>query len=527
MHGAGWIGGVTAETLASIAAVEPANVANRGMITISIMLATIMTALDTTIANVALPHMAGSVSASADQITWVLTSYIIATAIMTPMTGWLAGRFGRKNVFMVSIVGFTMASAACGAAQSLEQIVLFRVLQGIFGAAMMPLSQAVMLDIFTLEERGPAMAVWGMGVMVAPIIGPVLGGWLTDDFSWRWVFYINLPVGILCILGVMTFLHDDANLERRRFDITGFALLSIALASFQLFLDRGENNDWFHSVETQVEASVCAVSLILFLVHSFLADKPFIPLSLFKDRNFAAAAVLGVMVGLLVFSVLALLPPMLESLMGYPVITTGLVTAPRGIGSLVSMFFVGRLVGRVDTRLIILTGLTMFAVAFYQMSHFDLLMNSYLIATTGFIQGLGTGLVFMPMTTLAFATLAPSMRADGTGVFTLVRNLGNSAGISIMQAIFTTNSQVVHARLVQRLTPGNPLAQAYLPASSLTTTLGQTTLDGEVSRQAAMVSYIDVFHLMFVTTIVMMPLLLLLKPTNAPKPAPGEGAVEH
>jgi DHA2 family multidrug resistance protein len=519
--------------MVSIAAPVVAPVKNRGMITISIMLATIMTALDTTIANVALPHMAGSVSASADQITWVLTSYIIATAIMTPMTGWLAGRLGRKRVFVVSIIGFTLASALCGAATSLEQIVLFRVLQGIFGAAMMPLSQAVMLDLFTLEERGPAMAVWGMGVMVAPIVGPVLGGWLTDDFSWRWVFYINLPIGILCLVGVYTFLHDDHDLQKKRFDITGFALLSVLLASFQLFLDRGENNDWFHSTETQLEAAVAVVALTLFLIHSFLADKPFIPMELFKDRNFSAAAVLGVAVGLLVFSVLALLPPMIETLMGYPVITTGLVTAPRGIGSLVSMFFVGRLVGRVDTRLIILTGLSMFAIAFYQMSHFSLLMNAYLIATTGFIQGLGTGLVFMPMTTLAFATLAPSMRADGTGVFTLVRNLGNSAGISIMQAVFTSLNQKVHARLVQPLRPDNPLMSVPGSAgggtgsalSSLNSAAGLAALNGQVARQAAMVAYVDVFHLMFITCLLMMPLLLLLKPAN--QVPSGPAPVDH
>jgi DHA2 family multidrug resistance protein len=519
--------------MASIAATEAAlPVKNRGMITISIMLATIMTALDTTIANVALPHMAGSVSASADQITWVLTSYIVATAIMTPMTGWLAGRLGRKRVFVISIIGFTLSSALCGAATSLEQIVLFRVLQGIFGAAMMPLSQAVMLDLFTLEERGPAMAVWGMGVMVAPIVGPVLGGWLTDDFSWRWVFYINLPIGALCLAGVLTFLHDDTEIVKKRFDITGFALLSVLLAAFQLFLDRGENNDWFHSVETQLEAATAAIALILFLVHSTLATNPFIPLQLFRDRNFSAAALLGVAVGLLVFSVLALLPPMIETLLGYPVITTGLVTAPRGVGSLVSMFFVGRLVGKVDTRLIILTGLSMFALAFYQMSHFSLLMNAYLIATTGFIQGLGTGLVFMPMTTLAFATLAPQMRADGTGVFTLVRNLGNSAGISIMQAIFTSQNQIVHARLVQGLRPDNPAimtgaGQGGLPAPfSFTNPAGLAALNGEVGRQAAMIAYVDVFHLMFVTTLVMMPLLLMLKPANQ-VPAPGTSSVDH
>jgi DHA2 family multidrug resistance protein len=494
-------------------ATPAAPVANRGMITISIMLATIMTALDTTIANVALPHMAGSVSASADQITWVLTSYIIATAIMTPMTGWLAGRLGRKQVFVISIVGFTIASALCGAAQSLEQIVLFRVLQGVFGAAMGPLSQAVMLDTYPAEERGPAMAVWGMGIMVAPIVGPVLGGWLTDDFSWRWVFYINLPVGALCLLGVTTFIPNDRSEHKIPFDVMGFALLSIALAAFQLFLDRGQNNDWFQSSEIVIEAGVAGVALILFIVHTLSVERPFLPVELLGDRNFVTATVLGLAVGLLVFSVLALLPPMIETLLGYPVITTGLVTAPRGIGSLISMFLVGRLVGRIDTRVLIIVGLTMFALAFLGMSRFSLGMNAFAIATTGFVQGLGTGFVFMPMTTLAFATLAPSLRADGTGVFTLVRNLGNSAGISIMQALFTRNVQVVHSRLAEAVRPDNPLAKPpYLAAPfNLDTPIGLAALNGEVNRQASMVSYIDVFHLMFLTTLVMIPLVLLLK----------------
>ena len=234
---------------------------NRTMVLISIMLAMIMTVLDQTIANVALPHMAGSVSASADQITWVLTSYIIAAAIMTPTTGWLAGRFGRKRVFLISIVGFTVASALCGAAQNLDQIVIFRVLQGAFGAAMPPLSQAVMLDTYPLEERGPVMAIWSMGIMVAPIAGPVLGGWLTDNFSWRWVFYINVPVGVLSFLGVSTFLQDQRLGQKLRFDIMGFALLSIMLAAFQLCLDRGQDNDWFHSREIVTEAIVALAPL--------------------------------------------------------------------------------------------------------------------------------------------------------------------------------------------------------------------------------------------------------------------------
>jgi DHA2 family multidrug resistance protein len=483
------------------------------MITISIMLATIMTALDSTIANVALPHMAGSVSASADQITWVLTSYIIATAIVTPMTGWLAGRFGRKQVFLISITGFTLASALCGAAQSLEQIVIFRVLQGVCGAAMMPLSQATMLDAYSLEERGPIMALWGMSVMVAPIVGPVLGGWLTDDFTWRWVFYINLPIGVLCVLGISTFLHEHKGEQKLPFDIMGFALLSIALAAFQIFLDRGQSNDWFQASEIQIEAAVAAVALVLFIIHSLTARRPYLPLELLNDRNFVTATMLGFAVGMLVFSVLALLPPLLQTLLGYPVLTTGLITAPRGIGSVISMFLAGRLVGRVDTRFIIISGLSMFAFAFFGMSHFSLQMDSTLVIWTGFIQGLGTGLVFMPMTTLAFATLPATLRADGSGVSTLVRSLGSGAGISIMQALFSRNASVVRDRLIEPLHMDNPMARAPFLAApfSLTDPAGVAALNGEVTRQAAMVAYCDVFHLMAWATLAMIPMVMLLR----------------
>jgi MFS transporter, DHA2 family, multidrug resistance protein len=493
------------------AAVPPADTIveptpNRTMVLISIMLAMIMTVLDQTIANVALPHMAGSVSASADQISWVLTSYIIAAAIMTPTTSWLAGRFGRKQVFLVSIVGFTIASAMCGAAQNLEQIVLFRVLQGAFGAAMAPLSQAVMLDSYPLEERGPIMAIWSMGIMVAPIVGPVLGGWLTDDFSWRWVFYINLPVGVLCVLGVSTFLHEHKHPQKLRFDTMGFALLSIMLAAFQLFLDRGQNNDWFSSPEIVIEASVAGVALVLFAIHTFTVDRPFLPVELLRDRNFVTATVLAMAVGLLMFSVMALLPGMTQTLLGYPVMTAGLVQAPRGVGSLVSMFIAGRLVGRVDTRLLIMSGLGLFATSFFGMSHFSLQMDAFGMVWTGVVQGLGMGFIFLPMTTLAFATLAPQLRGDGTGVFTLIRNLGNAAGISIMEAVFVRNTQVVHARLTEPLTPDNPMARP-----GLTSQTAMAAMDGEVTRQASMVSYVDVFHLMFLATLAAIPLVLLLR----------------
>ena len=504
------------------------------MILVSIMLATIMTSLDSTIAIVALPHMAGSVSASADEITWVLTSYIIASAIMTPMSGWLAGRLGRKQVFIISIAGFTITSALCGAAQNLAEIVLFRVLQGAFGAAMMPLSQAVVMDIYSPEERAPIMGIWGMGVMVAPILGPVLGGWLTDDFSWRWVFFINLPVGVICLLGVMSFLHEQKSEQKVPFDATGFALLSIGLASLQLFLDRGQNNGWFESTETILEASACGVAFLLFAIHTVTFPHPFLPTQLLGDRNFVTATVLGFATGILVFSVLALLPPMTETLMGYPVITTGLVTAPRGDGSLITMFFAGRLVGRIDTRFIIITGLTLVAASFWGMSHFSLQMDAFAVASTGFIQGLGTGLVFMPVTNLAFVSLAPALRADGAGVFTLIRNLGNSVGVSIMQAQFVRSTDAVRTRLVEPFHRDNPLMQGPSLSApfSLTLTKGLAALDGEVTRQASMVAYVGIFHLMFLSTLLMVPLVLLLRRPGAPLPSTSEAledriAVHH
>ena len=496
-----------------------AGVANRGLITASIMLATVMNSLDTTIANVALPHMAGSVSASADQITWVLTSYIVAAAIMTPMTGWLAGRFGRKQVFMISIVGFTIASALCGAAQSLVQIVGFRLLQGLFGAALIPRSQAVLMDINPPEQQGPAMAMWGMAAILGPIVGPALGGWLTDDFSWRWVFYINLPLGVLAFAGVYAFIHDHKHEEKIPFDFMGFMLLSVAIGSLQLFLDRGDDRAWFESREIWIEVSLGLLALGLFAFHTATAPRPFLPRAMLRDGNFISATAFGFFVGILLYSTLALLPPMMETLLGYPVVTTGLVTAPRGVGSLVSMFLVGQLIRRVDPRLIILTGLIISAGALYGMTRFSLQMNASLLIWTGLFQGVGIGLIFVPLTTLAFATLSPNLRADGAGVFTLVRNLGSSAGISIMQALHTQNTQIIHSGMIEHLRPDNPLARApWLAAPfSLTNPTGVALLNGEVDRQASMIAYVDDFRLMFFVALALVPVLLLMRrpPRNA------------
>ena len=508
---------------------RPGAVANRGLITLSIMLATIMSSLDTTIANVALPHIQGSVSASQDQITWVLTSYIVAAAIMTPLTGWLAGRVGRKIVFMVSVGGFTFASALCGLANSLVEIVLFRLLQGLFGAALIPLSQAVLLDINPPERHGQAMALWGAGAILGPILGPALGGYLTDNFSWRWVFFINLPVGIMAFTGILLFIREHKQTDLRPFDFFGFATLAIAIGAFQLFLDRGQTQDWFSSTEVQIECAVAALSLFLFIVQMVTAKRPFVDASLFKDGNFITASIFGFFIGILLFSSLALLPPFMENLLGYSVVTTGLVSVPRGLGSFVAMFAVGQLVGRFDVRLIIFVGLCFTALSAWQMAQFSLIMSAVPIMISGICSGLGTGLIFVPLSTLAFATIAPHQRTEAAGLFTLSRNIGSSAGISIMSALLSRNTDIVHSGLVEHIRPDNPLAHPPFVSSMMNfvSQRGLALLDALATQQAAMVAYIDDFKLMLWITIFAMPMLLLMRPPRRRPDAPKEGADTH
>jgi len=501
---------------------------NRTAITISIMLATIMQAIDTTIANVALPHIQGSLSAAQDQITWILTSYIVAAAIMTPLTGWLAGAFGIKGVFLISVAGFTVASALCGLAQSLPQMVLFRLLQGICGAALMPLSQAVLLRINPPERHGQAMAIWGTGAMIGPIAGPALGGWLTDNYNWRWVFYINLPIGIIAFLGILFFIHESRHAHRDRFDFFGFAALGVAIGALQMLLDRGELKDWFHSTEIWIEATIAGLALYLFVVHTVTTrEPPFLNRDLLRDRNFVAGNVLMFFVGVIMFATLALLPTMLQQSMDYPVATAGLVTAPRGIGTMLAMFLVGRIINLVDIRLLILSGLALTTLSLYQMSGFSLAMDMQPIIVSGLVQGFGLGFVFVPLSTISFATLPRSVLTQGTAIFSLTRNIGSSIGIAILEASFVENTQIVHSRLVEQLRPDNPLAQAphLLSPYSLNSITGIAALNAEVTRQAQMVAYIDDFKSMMFIAFLVTPLLLLLhKPRggSAPSPAAAE-----
>ncbi|HEU4959133.1 MAG TPA: DHA2 family efflux MFS transporter permease subunit [Sphingomonas sp.] len=497
----------------------------RRFITASVMAATVMNSLDSTIANVALPHMQGSVSASQDQITWVLTSYIVAAAIMTPLTGWLASRFGRKRLMLYSIVGFTIASGLCGIATSLFELVGFRLLQGIFGAALVPMSQAILLDINPPERHGPAMAVWGMGAILGPIIGPALGGYLTDTYSWRWVFYINLPVGALAFAGLWFFLAETKSKERIRLDLFGFAMLALGIASLQMMLDRGQQKDWFSSLEICAEAVASGTFFYLFIVHTLTAKRPFIDLALFKDRNFLFGSLFGFFLGVLIFSVLALLPPMLETLMGYPVVTTGLVTAPRGLGTMVSMVLVGQLIKRVDPRILIGVGMALVAWSTYDMSGFSLGMDESLVVSTGFIQGLGTGLVFVPLSTIAFATLDPKYRNEGTAMFTLIRNVGSSIGISVLQAMTIRNAATVHSRLVEGVRPDNPNIARSMPNFDFSSVHSLAAFNAEITRQASMVSYIDAFYALFLIIIVISPMILFMRPPR--RKAEGEQMTMH
>lgn len=489
----------------------------RLLITLSVMLATIMQALDTTIANVALPHMQGTLGATQDQISWVLTSYIVAAAICMPLTGILSARFGRKQIFLWSVIGFTVTSMLCGAAQSLDQLVLFRLLQGVFGAALVPLSQAVLLDTYPKHQHGSAMAMWGVGVMIGPILGPSLGGWLTEYYNWRWVFYINLPFGLLAWAGIAAFVQETATDVKRRFDITGFALLGLSIGALQLMLDRGEVLNWFDSREIVAEIIISLLAMYLFICHIFTSKQPFIEPAIFKDRNFSVGLVFIFIVGIILLATMALLPPFLQTLMGYPVIDVGLVLAPRGIGTMVAMVTVGKLSGKVDVRYQIFLGLLLTGFSLWQMTLFNTDISHWDIISTGMIQGLGLGFIFVPLSTIAFSTLDSRYRNEGTSLFSLMRNIGSSIGISVVVTYLAQRTQANHAAFSSFITESNLALQqaAAQGVYDTSTQLGLSQINSEVTRQAMTLAYLQDFRLMMFLTLSAIPLLLLLRPAKA------------
>jgi MFS transporter, DHA2 family, multidrug resistance protein len=490
-------------------------------VTVCVILATLMQALDTTIANVALPYMQGSVSASQDEIAWVLTSYIVAAAIMTPPTGFLAGRFGLKRLFLVAVAGFTVSSVLCGLAQSLVQIVLFRVLQGLFGAALVPLSQTVLMNINPRERQGSAIALWGVAVMAGPVLGPVLGGWLTQTYSWRFVFYINVPIGALAFFGMTIFLPDTERNVTTKLDWFGFGTLSLAIAAMQVMLDRGEELDWFGSGEIVTEAIIAASAFYLFIVHTFTARQPFVSPTLFRDRNFTAGVLFISVVGLTYYASLALQPPYLQDLMNYPIVSAGFVLGPRGIGTMGAMMIVGKLIGQVDTRLLLTTGLGLTAWSFYAMTGWTPDISQMTIIVVGVIQGIGLGFIFVPLSVVTLSTLSPDRRAEGAGLYSLSRNIGSSVGISVVNSLLTRNTQVNHAEIASQVTSVNRAFEAPAIARfwNPLTAAGRAALDAVVTRQAQIIAYIDDYKLLMIATLAVIPLLIIFtKPPRGVAP---------
>jgi DHA2 family multidrug resistance protein len=501
-----------ADTPAHVAS-HPLPTGERLIVTVGVMMAVLLQVLDTTIANVALPHMQASLSATQDSINWVLTSYIVASAIALPISGWLADKVGRKRLLLISVVVFTIASLLCATATSLTEMVVFRALQGVGGAFIVPLAQATLFDINPREKHGQAMALFGGGVMIGPILGPVLGGWLTDNYNWRWVFLVNLPVGILCIL-VMARYMPKTETHQRKFDMFGFALLAIALGALQFCLDRGQQNDWFESWETIIEAGLALGAGWMFVVHMVTSKHPLFDRTLFTDRNFATSLVFMAVTGVLLLAGLALLPPLLQTLYGYSVLQSGFLTAPRGIGTLLSMLIAGRMTGRMDSRLLVGIGVVLMAVSLYMMTGFAIDQSSWPVISSGVVQGLGLGLIFVPLQTLAFETLPTRLRTTGAALLNLSRNIGGSIGISVVSTQLVRMAQVSHADLAanitqQTLPTANPeLLQTMIPVAGPAALAYINVL---INKQALFIAYLDDFKLMMIVSFAVLPLLLFMQ----------------
>jgi DHA2 family multidrug resistance protein len=476
------------------------------------MTATIMQALDTTVANVALPYMQGSLSASIDQVNWVLTSYIVASAILTAPVGWMAGRFGQKKLFIVCAAGFTFASLLCGLAQTIEQMVMFRLLQGAFGAGLIPLSQSVMLESYPIEQRGSAMAIWGMGVMLGPVMGPTIGGWLTDHYSWHWVFLINLPIGIITVAGLLIFMDESPKRREMRFDWFGFIALATSIGSLQLMMDRGEQLGWFDSTEIVAELVVAIVAFYYFLAHSLTTDEPFVRFDLFKDRNFVGGCIFMVVIGMTVFATMALSTLFLQNVVGYPVLSAGLLLAARGVGTMVGMLGVGRLLKMVEARSLVFVGMLTTAATMHEMVGFTNMTSESTIIIVTVIQGLGLGLVFVPLSTAAFTTLPAHLRTDGTAILTLVRNVGSSVGIPLVISTLVSTTTVMRSNLVDYITPFNDALKAPDVKSviDMTTDTGRAMVDAMINQQAQIVGFSNCFKLLMILAIISMPLIFVI-----------------
>jgi DHA2 family multidrug resistance protein len=503
--------------------------ANPWIIAATVMSATFMEVLDTSVANVALPHIAGSLSASTDEATWVLTSYLVSNAIILPATGWLSAYFGRKQLLVTCILIFTASSALCGAATSLPLLIVARVLQGIGGGVLQPTAQAVLMESFPFEKRGQAMSVYGMGIIVAPIIGPTLGGWITDNYSWRWIFYINIPVGIIAALMALRTIENPPYLQRvgrATIDYVGFGLMALWLATFQIVMDKGQEEDWFASTWIVWITAVSVVLLVAFVVRELLVEEPIVDLRVLRNRNFAVGTTLMTIVGGVLYGTTAMLPLFLQTLLGYPALQSGLAVSPRGFGSMASMIIVGRLIGKIDSRLLMAFGFLVLAYSMYALSHVNLEIGMSTVIWPNVVNGFAMGFIFVPMTTTAVATLRREQMSNATGIFSLMRNLGGGIGISAVTTLLARGSQTHQAQLAHHFTPYSVefRRQFDVLSASLGPDRAYAALYGILRRQASLLAFVDNFRWLVVVCVLCVPLVLMLKRARG---GPGAAAAAH
>src|SRR5437660_6103524 len=497
---------------------------NPWLIAVSVMFATFMEVLDTTVVNVSLPHIAGSLSATIDEATWALTSYLVANAIILPMTGWLASVFGRKRLLMASVGGFTVSSFLCGLAPNLPTLILFRILQGATGGAMQPLSQAVLLEAFPPEDRGKAMGFWGLGIVVAPILGPVLGGWLTDSYSWRWVFYINIPVGVASLIMTRLFIFDPEYIRRESqgIDYWGLGMLTVGIGALQIVLDKGQEEDWFSSAWITALAIVSAVTLVWLVIHELRTEHPVVDLYVFKERTYAVGVFLMTIVGFVLYGSLVLLPIMLQTLLGYPSLQAGIAMAPRGVGSFFMMPLTGIMTGKFDPRKLLTAGLIIGGVTLIWLSQLNLNAGYWDIFWPQLVQGAGMSMLFVPLTTVTMDPIPRERMGNATSLFNLMRNIGGSIGIATTGTMLARQQQTMTNVLGANVTPYSPAAQTtferlrsgFIASGTDAVTATQrayAALFGLVQRQAAMVSFVSIFQLLGILFLMLIPLILIMR----------------
>jgi len=488
------------------------------------MFATFMEVLDTTVVNVSLPHIAGSLSASVDEASWALTSYLVANAIILPMTGWLANFFGRKRMLLGAVCGFTAASFLCGLAPSLSMLIFFRIIQGATGGALQPLSQAVMLEAFPPQDRGKAMAFWGLGIVVAPMLGPVIGGWLTDNYSWRWVFYINLPVGLASVLMTRWFIFDPPYIRRSKsgIDYWGIGMLALGVAALQIVLDKGQEDDWFSSHWIVVSSAVAVLALAAFVIRELKTPHPVVQLRVFKKRTYSAGVFLMTVLGFVLYGSLLLVPIFLQTLLGYPALSAGIAMAPRGLGSFLMMPVVGTVLGKFDPRKVLAVGLTVAAWSLYALSRLNLSAGYWDIFGPQFIQGAALAMLFVPLTTATMDPIPKEEMGNATSMFNLMRNLGGSCGIAAATTYLFRRQQLHTSELGAHVTPFSPAARmmtkglegtmmAHGSDPFLAAHQAYVATWGILQRQASMLSFVDTFVAMAVVFLLVLPLLFAMR----------------